>query len=168
MDESAFRHIRKIEYNDGYIIRKEITSGGRNLPQGYFIILMDDKSLFSNIALQVIDNLSAATALWISREDVIVKTEIRLRNEFICGLAKAPHSVMEKNIQSRLRLFGYRLDIPYVCILGYSENFDTLSEDRYDSREFGVKNIIYYIEEEIHYAASVVKKRAAFTFDETI
>jgi len=166
MDESAFRHIRKIEYNDGYIIRKEITSGGRNLPQGYFIILMDDKSLFSNSALQVMENLSAATALWISREDAIVKTEIRLRNEFIWGLAKTPHSVMEKNIQSRARLFGYRLDIPYVCILGYSENFDSLAEDRYDSREFGVKNIIYYIEEEIHYAASVVKKRAAFTFDE--
>ncbi len=166
IDESPFRHIQKIEYEKGFIIHKEITSGGRNLPQGYFIIYMKDKQLFTDSALQILENLSAATSLWISREDAIVRTEIRLRNEFIWGLAKTPHSVMEKNIQSRARLLGYNLNIPYVCILGFSENFDTLAEVRYDSREFGVKNIIYYIEEEIHYAANVVKKRAAFTFDE--
>src|SRR5690625_917198 len=134
------------------------------LPKGDFTIFIKDRRSFSDSALQVLENLSAATALWISREDAIVKTEIRLRNEFIWGLAKTPNSVMEKNIQSRARLFGYRLDIPYVCILGYSENFDTLAEDRYDSSEFGVKNITYYVEEEIHYVAYVVNKLSTFTF----
>src|SRR5690625_5117565 len=165
MDESAFRHIRKIEYNDGYIIRKEITSGGRNLPQGYFIILMDDKSLFSNSALQVMENLSAATALWVSREDAIVKTEIRLRNEFIWGLAKTPQMKLDENTESRGKRLGYHLELPYVCMVGYSDNFDSFYQKQSGLQEFGFKNIIYYIEEEVRYAASVVDKEFAFTFD---
>src|SRR5690625_3415823 len=165
-DDIAYHHIKSAPFEDGYILNKEITTGTVHGTQGNFIVVLHDQQTLKTNTLQILDSLAAATALWVSREDAIVKTEIRLRNEFIWGLAKTPHSVMEKNIQSRARLFGYRLDIPYVCILGYSENFDSLAEDRYDSREFGLKNIIYYIEEEIHYAASVVKKRAAFTFDE--
>src|SRR5690625_3706217 len=57
IDESPFRHIQKIVYEKGFIIHKEITSGGRNLPQGYFIIYMKDKQLFTDSALQILENL---------------------------------------------------------------------------------------------------------------
>ncbi|MEI3604284.1 PucR family transcriptional regulator ligand-binding domain-containing protein [Pseudogracilibacillus sp. SE30717A] len=165
MDESAFRHIQKVPYKEGYMLKKEITSGSRNLAEGYFIILVKDKKFLNNSALQVLESLSAATALWISREDAIVKTEIRLRNEFIWGLAKTPDMSLDKNIQSRAKLFGYNLNVPYICMVGYSENLDKLTEGLYEGPEFGFKSIIYYIEEEVRYAASVVNKQVAFTFD---
>ncbi len=165
MDESAFRHIQKVPYKEGYILKKEITSGSRNLAEGYFIIIVKDKQSLSMSALQVLESLSAATALWISREDAIVKTEIRLRNEFIWGLAKTPDLSLDKNVQSRAKLFGYNLNVPYICMVGYSENLDTLTEGQYEGQELGFKSIIYYIEEEVRYAASVVNKQVAFTFD---
>lgn len=165
MDESSFRHIQKVPYKDGYLLKKEITSGSRNLAEGYFIILLPEREYLTNSALQVMESLSAATALWISREDAIVKTEIRLRNEFIWGLAKTDGMSLDRNVQSRAKLFGYNLNLPYICMVGYSENLDELTEGQYESRELGFKSIIYYIEEEVRYAASVVKKHVAFTFD---
>lgn len=166
MDESSFRHIQKIPYEDGYLLKKEITSNSKNLGQGYFIILLRKKELLTENALQVMESLSAATALWISREDAIVKTEIRLRNEFIWGLAKTPQMILDDNIQSRAKLFGYNLNVPYLCIVGYSENFDSFSIGQDGDQDFGFKNVIYYIEEEVRYAASVVGKQVAFTFDD--
>ncbi len=165
INESSFRHIQKVPYKEGYLLKKEITSSSKNLAEGYFIICLRDRKLLTNSALQVFESLSAATALWISREDAIVKTEIRLRNEFIWGLAKTPHMNLDKNVQSRAKLFGYNLHVPYICLVGYSENLDELTEDQYGSQEMGFKSIIYYIEEEVRYAASVVDKHVAFTFD---
>lgn len=165
MDESSFRHIQKVPYKEGYLLRKEITSGSRNLAEGYFFVLLRERSFLTDMALQVMESLSAATALWISREDAIVKTEIRLRNEFIWGLAKTPHMSVDKNVQSRAKLFGYNLYVPYLCMVGYSENLDQLTEGQYESQDLGFKSIIYYIEEEVRYAASVVNKHVAFTFD---
>ncbi|HLR70936.1 MAG TPA: PucR family transcriptional regulator ligand-binding domain-containing protein [Pseudogracilibacillus sp.] len=166
MDESSFRHIKKTPYKGGYLLKKEITSGTGNLAEGYFIVQLRYKSHLTNLMLQVMESLSAATALWISREDAIVKTEIRLRNEFIWGLAKNPNMKLDENVQSRAKLFGYNLKVPYLCVVGYSDNFDSLMEGQYQNRDYGFKNIIYYIEEEVLYAASVVNKHVAFTFDD--
>src|SRR5699024_7339535 len=137
MGESAFRHIQEVPYEDRDILKKEITSGAQKLLQGYFILLMRYKTLLTPIALQVMESLTAATALWISREDAIVQTEIRLRNEFIWGLAKNPQMKPDENIQSRAKLFGYNLALPYLCIIGYSENFESLSEMQYGKDDFG-------------------------------
>src|SRR5699024_5467836 len=108
-------------------------------------------------AFQVLESLTATTALWISREDAIVKTEIRLRNEFIWGLTKAPRDIDEGMI-SQAKLFGYNLELPYSCIIGYSTSFDGLSSGSNESLDYGFKNVIYYIEEEVKYAASVVDR----------
>src|SRR5690625_2836243 len=94
--------------------------------------------------LQVMESLSAATALWISREDAIVKTEIRLRNDFIWGLAKNSQMSEDANIQSRAKLFGYNLNVPYLCIVGFSENFDSLTDRQYEKQQYEFKSIIYY------------------------
>src|SRR5690625_2624867 len=166
LDESAFRHIQKVAYKDGYLLKKEITTSTRSRTEGYFIVQLPDKGLLTNSMLQVMESLSAATALWISREDAIVKTEIRLRNDFIWGLAKNPQMKLDENVQSRAKLFGYNLKVPYLCVVGYSDNFDSLMEGQYQNRDYGFKNIIYYIEEEVLYAASVVNKHVAFTFDD--
>src|SRR5699024_1874888 len=63
---------------------------------------------------------------------------------------------------------GYQLDVPYLCIVGYSENLDTLSHLATGKIDFNVKNIMYYIEEEVRYAASVVDKKVVFTLDQDL
>lgn len=166
--ESEFRHTQRIDYKDGYIIRKEIASGTHNLVQGYYIVWMPHRKLLSPIALQIMESLTAATALWISREDAIVQTETRLRNDFFWSLAKTPQAIPNENIQSRAKLLGYNLNLPYLCIVGYSSNLESLSELQYGNNDFGIKNIMYYIEEEVRYAASVVDRRTAFTIDDDV
>lgn len=166
--ESEFRHTQRIDYKDGYMIRKEIASGTHNLVQGYYIVWMPHRKLLSPIALQIMESLTAATALWISREDAIVQTETRLRNDFFWSLAKTPQAIPNENIQSRAKLLGYNLNLPYLCIVGYSSNLESLSELQYGNNDFGIKNIMYYIEEEVRYAASVVDRRTAFTIDDDV
>lgn len=165
-DDLAFRHIISAPFEHGYILKKEITTGAIHVAQGHFIIILHEQDTLTGNALQVLDSLSAATALWISREDAIVKTEIRLKNEFIWGLAKTPQMNLDDNMKSRGKLLGYHLDIPYMCMVGYSDNFDSFYKEQQGDEEFGFKNIIYYIEEEVRYAASVVDKQFAFTFDD--
>lgn len=165
-DDSAFRHIQQAPFEQGYILNKELTSGTFHVGQGNFIIILHEKDSLTTNTLQVLESLAAATALWISREDAIVKTEIRLRNEFIWGLAKTPQMNMDQNMQSRGKLLGYNLNAPYMCIVGYSDNFESFYEGQSGNHEIGFKNIIYYIEEEVRYAASVVDKQFAFTFDD--
>src|SRR5699024_1215335 len=118
LDESSFRHIQKAPYQDGYVLKKEITSDTQHQVQGYFIVYLRHAKLLTSIAYQIMESLTAATALWISREDAIVQTELRLRNEFIWGLAKTPQVTSDENLLSRAKLFGYQLSVPYLCIVG--------------------------------------------------
>ena len=165
-DDSMFRHIEQASFQQGYLLNKKLMSGSIHVEQGNFIIMLHDKQSLTTNTLQVLDSLAAATALWLSREDAIVKTEIRLRNEFIWSLAKTPQFHLDENMQSRGRLLGYNLNIPYTCIVGYSDHFASFYEGQSGNQEIGFKNIIYYIEEEVRYAASVVDKQFAFTFDD--
>ncbi|MCG5102415.1 PucR family transcriptional regulator [Oceanobacillus alkalisoli] len=166
VDELSFHHIQKVPYKNGFLLKKEITSGSNSFAEGYFIICLREQKLLTSSALQVLDSLAAATALWISRDDAIVQTEMRLQNGFIRGLAKTPPIHLDKNVQSRAKLFGYNLHVPYLCIVGYSENLDELTEGHYTDQGSSFKSIIYYMEEEVRYAATVVGKHAAFTYDE--
>ncbi len=165
-DDLAFRHIKSVLCEKGYMLHKEITSGTIHVAQGYFLVILHNQDKLTANVLQVLDSLSAATALWISREDAIVKTEIRLRNEFIWGLAKTPQKDVDESIRSRGKLLGYQLEMPYMCIVGYSVDFDSFYKEQHHDQSFGFKNVIYYIEEEVRYAASVVDKQFAFTFDD--
>ena len=165
VDETSFLQAHVLADDEGYLLKKDLTSGTKNLTQGYFIILFETKELMTDYAKQVLESLAAATALWISREDAIVKTEIRLRNEFIWALAKSAETNYDENLLSRAKLFGYQLTVPYIAVVGYSENFDSFADEKYGKEASGFKNIIYYIEEEVRYAASLMDKHVAFTFD---
>src|SRR5699024_5972133 len=107
--EANFRHIEQVPFKEGFLLKKEMATESRNLSTGHFIIYFPKKDLVTNHAFQVLESLTATTALWISREDAIVKTEIRLRNEFIWGLTKAPRDIDEGMI-SQAKLFGYNLE----------------------------------------------------------
>src|SRR5699024_569367 len=109
-DESVFRHLQKCLENSRILMKKEISSGPQHSVQGFFILYFFDEQLLTPIAYQMVESLTAATSLWISKEDAIVQTELRLRNEFIWGLAKKPQDTTDENLRSRARLFGYQLD----------------------------------------------------------
>ncbi|MFD1036916.1 PucR family transcriptional regulator [Virgibacillus byunsanensis] len=162
IDELVPQHIETTQYDGKNILKKDISAGG--MSQGSFIILFPESVRITGNVLHILEYLSAAAALWISREDAIVKTETRLRNEFIWNLAKTP-GYLNENIHSRAKLIGYNLHLPYTCIIGFSENMDALSEDRYDDKQYGLRSLVYYIEEEVRYVANVVKLQVAFTYD---
>lgn len=163
---SNTRHIQQAPFLDGILLKKEITTESRRLAIGHFIIYFPKKIFLDEHELQVLESLTATTALWISKEDAIVKTEIRLRNEFIFGLAKE-QKVIDDTVISKAKLFGYNLEVPYTCIIGYSTSFDGFSPNETENEylEYGFKSVIYYIEEEVKYAASVVNRLVLFTYD---
>ncbi|WP_217586360.1 PucR family transcriptional regulator [Lentibacillus saliphilus] len=165
IEEPVSHHIEKMVVNECHLIKKSISAGG--LDRGSFIILLPKGVRVTGNVLHILEYLSAAAALWSSREDAIIKTENRLRNDFIWNLAKTPGYVTD-HIRNRAKIFGYNLYLSYVCIVGLPENIDDLSEDRYQDTQYGLQSLIYYMEEEIRYASQVVEKQVAFTFDEDL
>ncbi|WP_163969451.1 PucR family transcriptional regulator [Oceanobacillus halotolerans] len=165
IEEPVDRHIEKAQYGKQHMVKKKISAGGIN--RGGFIILLPEGEEITGNVLHILEYLSAAAALWISRQDAIVKTETRLRNEFIWNLAKTPGYLTDQ-IHNRAKLMGYDLTLPYCCIVGYSENMDELTKDRYDHTQYGLKSLVYYMEEEIRYAGKVVDQQVAFTLDDDL
>src|SRR5699024_11141562 len=79
-------------------------------------------------------------------------------------LASTPDIVIDNHIKSRAKLFVYKLNVPYICLVGNPENIDDLAKTRYDSDMFGFKNSIYYIEEEVLHDAAFLNKSVLFTY----
>lgn len=162
---STVHHLQKIIDGDDIYLKKQIQSTTTSaLTEGYFIIKLSAENFSETELINALESLSAATALWISREHAIVTTEVRLRNEFIWGITNNDLQSQDPDVQSRSKLFGYNLDLPYLCAVGYSTNFDSLTKGRYKDEDSGFKSIIYYIEEEVRYAGSMVNRQVAFTF----
>src|SRR5699024_9094203 len=124
--------LERIAYKNGYLVKKEVATNAEQLSDGYFIIYFSKKEALQATALQTIESLAAATAVWLSREDAIAKTELRLKSQFVWDLAKSNEVVFEEKAQTRANLFGFQIDIPYVCIVGYSEQLDISASDEYD------------------------------------
>ena len=156
--------LKLVSYQNYTIFKKDVSMETGQIGESSFIIQLNKNEELTPGIFQIIESLSAAAALWISREDAILKTELRLRNDFIWKLANTPDIVIDNHIKSRAKLFGYKLNIPYICLVGFPENFDDLAKNRYDSDFFGFKNSIYYIEEEVQHAAAFLKKAVVFTY----
>lgn len=162
--EEYAHNLKLIEYQNYNIMKKDVSMDTGQIGESSFIIQLNKNEDLTPGIFQIIESLSASTALWISREDAILKTELRLRNDFIWNLANTPDIVIDNHIKSRAKLFGYKLNVPYICLVGNPENFDDLAKTRYDSDLFGFKNSIYYIEEEVQHAAAFLNKSVVFTY----
>lgn len=157
--------VEKIPYQNGYLLKKDIATNVEQISEGYYIIYFENAEAIQTNALQTIESLASATAVWLSREDAIVKTELRLKSQFIWDLAKSSEVVFEEKAQTRANLFGFQLDIPYVCIVGYSEQLEINTGEEYEE-SFSHKTIVDDIEEEIRQVAALMEKQVAFTLDE--
>src|SRR5699024_844402 len=121
--------IQTRQYDNRLLLKKQMSPGLIKKGEGSFIVLLSEGEQLGREQLQTLENLSTAAAFWISREDAIVQTEIRLRNEFVWKLVKTPNFEHDKHTYLQAKLFGYNLDLPYICIAGYSENIDSIFEE---------------------------------------
>ncbi|MBN8203418.1 PucR family transcriptional regulator [Bacillus sp. NTK034] len=139
-------------------------------PQGYiFVLVPSSESIESFLTLfrvNVLEHAATTIALWLSRRNAIEETKMRLRSDFVHELSKGEFLSLEQ-ADTRAKLLGYNLKLPYVCIVGYPENMKLLFQKRkqdYDSYEHWLESMIQYIEEEIYYAAQSLKKDMLMTY----
>lgn len=141
-------------------------------PQGYiFVIFPADISIDSYLTayrINVLEHAATTISLWLSRKNAIEATKVSLRSDFVHELAKGTFTTADE-ANSRAKLLGYNLNLPYICIIGYAENFKEVFEKReqdYDSYTQWTENMIRYIEEEILYAARSLKREIMITYQE--
>ncbi|RNF39059.1 PucR family transcriptional regulator [Planococcus salinus] len=139
-------------------------------PQGYiFVILPADISIESYLTvyrMNVLEHAATTISLWLSRQNAIEATKISMRSDFVHELAKGSFTTADE-ANSRAKMLGYDLQLPYTCIIGYPENFKELFEKRkreYDSFTQWTESMVRYIEEEILYAAKSLKREIMFTY----
>lgn len=95
--------------------------------QGYLLITPRDgpsaESVRSYDKESVSEHILTAIALWFQREYAILETEMRLKDEFVWNLAKGEVDSWDM-VLSRAKSLDFNLQVPYVCILGFTENLE--------------------------------------------
>lgn len=116
--------------------------------------------------INVLEHTATTIALWLSRKNAIEETKLSLRSDFVQELAKGEFVSCDQ-ANSRAKLLGYTINLPYVCILGFPENLKELFRKRKqenDSFEQWLESMLLYIEEEIYYAAQSLKREVMITY----
>jgi purine catabolism regulator len=138
--------------------------------QGYLFVLLPPntapEAFLTQYRVNVLEHSATTIALWLSRKNAIEDTKMRLRSDFVQELAKGEFLSWDQ-ANSRAKLLGYNLKLPYICIVGFPENLKTLFRKRkqaVDSFEHWLDNMIRYIEEEIFYAAQSLKREVMMTY----
>ncbi|WP_026581419.1 PucR family transcriptional regulator [Bacillus sp. J33] len=141
-------------------------------PKGYlFVILPSDSSVDEYLTpyrANVLEHSATTIALWLSRKNAVEETKMRLRSDFVLELSRGEF-ISYDQANSRAKLLGYNLKLPYVCIVGYPENLKRLFQKQKQddhSYENWLESMIQYIEEEIFYAAQSLKREVMMTYHE--
>ena len=139
-------------------------------PQGYIFVVLPKKmpavSYLTHYRVTVLEHAATTISLWLSRKNAIEETKINLRSDFVQEVAKGEFVSADQAL-SRAKLLGYNLDLPYISLIGYPENFKELFEKRkqdYDSYTQWTESMIRYIEEEIYFAAQSLKREVMITY----
>ncbi|MBO1510611.1 PucR family transcriptional regulator [Metabacillus bambusae] len=138
--------------------------------QGYIFVLLPTntsvETYLTQYRVNVLEHSATTIALWLSRKNAIEETKMRLRSDFVQELAKGEFLSYDQ-ADSRAKLLGYNIKLPYVCIVGLPENLELFFRKRkrdYDSFEHWLDSMIRYIEEEIFYAAQSLKREVMMTY----
>ncbi|MCQ6267619.1 PucR family transcriptional regulator ligand-binding domain-containing protein [Fictibacillus sp. WQ 8-8] len=167
--DPMFQKFHLIEREGESILQLPILKASGDI-QGYLFVLPPNdlviEEFLNQYRVNVLEHSATTIALWLSRQNAIEETEMRLRSDFVQELAKGEFSSREQ-AESRAKLLGFNIKLPYVCIAGYPENLELLFKKRkqhYDSYEHWLDSMIRYIEEEIYYAAQSLKKEVMMTY----
>jgi purine catabolism regulator len=137
--------------------------------QGYLIVGVkkrDDVNVKGNPStLQLLEHAATAVALCFLRENTILETEMRLRDDFIWSLAKGTIKSWD-HILSRSKSLGYNVNLPFACIIGYPENLKSIyAKDIHESSyEHWVESMIRRIEDEIFYSGRAIQCHTMSTY----
>lgn len=139
-------------------------------PQGYIFVVLPKEmaavSYLTNYRVAVLEHAATTISLWLSRKNAIEETKTNLRSDFVQEVAKGGFFSTDQAL-SRAKLLGYNLDFPYICLIGFPENFKELFEKRkqdYNSYSQWTENMNRYIEEEIYFAAQSLKREVMMTY----
>ncbi|WP_339226888.1 PucR family transcriptional regulator ligand-binding domain-containing protein [Oceanobacillus sp. FSL K6-2867] len=141
-------------------------------PQGYFFVIIPPdtnvEAYLTPYRVNVLEHAATTIALWFSRKNAIEETKMRLHSDFVQELAKGEFMSYEK-ANARATLLGYRINLPYVCMIGIPENLRELfrkQKQAHYSYENWLENMILYIREEIFYAAQSLNREVMMTYQD--
>jgi PucR family transcriptional regulator, purine catabolism regulatory protein len=130
------------------------------LPEG-----MSEEDFLTKDRTHFLEHVATISALWFLKETSIYETEMRLRGDFVWSLAKGELDSSE-NMLAQAKSFGYNVNVPYVCVLGYVENADDLykKEDAGVPFEHWLQQLLRYIEEQVIDAGISLIQKTMTTF----
>ena len=139
-------------------------------PQGYIFVVLPKEipvvSYLTHYRIAVLEHSATTISLWLSRKNAIEETKINLRSDFVQEVATGGF-VSADQAFSRAKLLGYNLELPYVCLVGFPENFKELFEKHkkdYNSYVQWTESMIRYIEEELYFAAQSLNREIMMTY----
>jgi len=167
--DPMFRKLQFIEVGDISVLQLPIIQVSGYI-QGYLFLLIPPyvaiDTFLTNYIVAVLEHATTTISLWYSRKNAIEETKMRLRSDFVLELAEG-NILSWDQANSRARLLGYNLKLPYFCIVGYPENLRKIfdkSKKPTGSFEEWLESMIRYIEEEIVYAAQSLNREIIMTY----
>ncbi|WP_102347205.1 PucR family transcriptional regulator [Bacillus sp. Marseille-P3661] len=138
--------------------------------QGYMLIdgvtkQHQDENFFRS-TMSLLEHAAMATALCFLKENTILETELRLRDDFIWSLAKGTLTSWDQ-VLSRAKSLRYNVSLPYICLIGYPENLQQIYqkyEDNGLSFEHWLQSITRRMEDEIFYCGRAMYCNTMNTF----
>lgn len=162
--------IKFIQYEQNSIIQVTIRTAYLN--QGYLLFSLPPDSelhhFLSNDLELLLEHAATSFALWFQRENTIKETEMRLRDDFVWSLTKDRIESWDI-VLSRAKLLGFDLSLPYVCIMGFPENINSIfqaSPSKKDNYEDWLQNVVREIEEEMIHSVKTLQKKVMITYQQ--
>lgn len=129
-----------------------------------FVLLKSKKRNASPIPWLILNQIVTILTLWLQKEFALLNNKKKESNEFIKRLLNGNWSNKEEFIKQG-KSYGYSIDLPYVCIVGYPEKieeFYTIHKKEI-LKDFD-KDFRRTISEFIEVAAKNLKKQVIYTF----
>ncbi len=136
--------------------------------QGFLIVDEFDQeqdTLLEQETLLLLEHAMTAVALCFLKENTILETEMKLRDDFVWSLAKQETSSWD-DTHSRAKTLNYNLQLPYICIIGFPENLVSIYEKKggSPSYEHWSQYMTRRMEDEIYYTAKLMELQVMYTF----
>lgn len=150
----------------------KISIQSTQLIQGYLLFsIPPDTSIEFYLSTEIkamLEHAATTTSLWFQRENTIKETEMRLRDDFVWSLTKEDVEPWEV-VQSRAKILGFHIDLPYVCLIGLPENAEDVFQQGHDeiAYEYWLPNTIREIEEIILNTGKHLQKKIMTTYQQS-
>jgi PucR family transcriptional regulator, purine catabolism regulatory protein len=164
---STAPNVRVISIKGKNVLQFLIQSASED--QGFLIVegLSDEdmESVLGQQTVHLLEHAVTAIALCFLKENTILETEMKLRDDFVWSLAKEKITSWDETL-SRAKSLHYHIHLPFICLIGSPENFTALHEKirGSSSLENWTQNITRRIEDEIYYTGKALSCHTLITY----